>query len=74
MADMTVKLCREMNYANPIWPDLSIEEWQEKGMPRADTFLREYTLELLNSHPRPDDHDSLMEKGEAYIKSCSTLL
>lgn len=74
MADKTVKLCREMDYGNPIWPDFSLEEWQEKGKPRAEKFLREYTLELLNNHPRPADHDALLEKGEAYIKSCSTIL
>ena len=74
MADMTVKRCREIDYSNPIWPELSMEEWQERGMPKAEKFLREYTLELLDNHPRPDDSDVLMEKGEAYIKSCSTLL
>jgi trimethylamine--corrinoid protein Co-methyltransferase len=74
MADMTVKRCREINYGNPIWPEISMEEWQERGMPKAETFLREYTLELLTNHSRPDDRDTLIEKGEAYIKSCSTIL
>jgi trimethylamine--corrinoid protein Co-methyltransferase len=71
MADLTVKLCRELNYSNPIWPDISLEEWQERGMPRAEKHLREYTMELLASHTRPADHDVLMEKGEAFVKSCS---
>ena len=74
MADMTVKLCRELDYSNPIWPELSMEEWQERGMPRADTVLREYTLELLNSHPRPSDHDALMENGEAFINKMTNHL
>ena len=74
MADMTVKLCREINYSNPIWPEISLEEWQEMGMPKAEKLLREYTLELLNNHPRPADRDALVEKGEAFIKSCSTIL
>lgn len=74
MADMTVKHCREMDYSNPIWPEISLEEWQERGMPKAEKRLREYTLELLNNHPRPADHDVLIEKGEAFIKSNSTIL
>jgi len=68
MADMTLKRCREINYGNPIWPELSLEEWQEQGMPKAEKFLREYTLELLDNHPRPEDHDDLIEKGEAFIE------
>jgi trimethylamine--corrinoid protein Co-methyltransferase len=71
MADMTVKRCREIDYSNPIWPDLSLEEWRARGMPKADELLRGYTLELLNNHPRPADRDALMEKGEAFIKSRS---
>jgi trimethylamine--corrinoid protein Co-methyltransferase len=74
MADLTVKLCREMNYSNPIWPEISLEEWQERGMPKAEKLLRDYTMELLDTHTRPADHDALMEKGEAYIKSCSPIL
>jgi len=74
MADMTVKLCREMNFGNPIFPEISMEEWQEKGMPKAEKYLREYTLELLTNHPRPNDRGTLIEKGETFIKSCSTIL
>ena len=70
MADMTVELCRKMDYGNPIWPELSLEEWQERGMPKAEERLREYTVDLLKNHPRPDDHDLLMEKGETFITSC----
>jgi trimethylamine--corrinoid protein Co-methyltransferase len=67
MADMTVKRCREINHGSPIFPEISMEEWQEKGMPKAETFLRDYTLELLHNHPRPDDRDALIEKGEIFI-------
>ena len=74
MADLTVKLCREIDYSNPIWPDLSLEEWQKRDMPTAENLLREYTIDLLNDRTRPADHAALIEKGEAYIKSCSTIL
>ncbi len=74
MADLTVKLCREIDYSNPIWPDLSLEEWQKRDMPTVENLLREYTIDLLNDRTRPADHAALIEKGEAYIKSCSTIL
>jgi len=74
MADLTVKLCREIDYSNPIWPDLSLEEWQKRDMPTAENLLREYTIDLLNDRTRPADHAALIETGEAYIKSCSTIL
>ena len=67
MADLTVKLCREIDYSNPIWPDLSLEEWQKRDMPTAENLLREYTIDLLNNRTRPADHAALIEKGEAYI-------
>lgn len=67
MADLTVKLCREIDYSNPIWPDLSLEEWQKRDMPTAENLLREYTIDLLNDRTRPADHTALIEKGEAYI-------
>ena len=67
MADLTVKLCREMDYSSPIWPDLSLEEWQKRDMPTAENLLREYTIDLLNNRTRPADHAALIEKGEAYI-------
>ena len=74
MADLTVKLCREIDYSNPIWPDLSLEEWQKRDMPTVENLLREYTIDLLNDRTRPADHAALIENGEAYIKSCSTIL
>jgi len=67
MADLTVKLCREIDYNNPIWPDLSLEEWQNRDMPTVEKLLREYTINLLNNRTRPTDHPALIEKGEAYI-------
>ncbi len=67
MADLTVKLCREIDYSSPIWPDLSLEEWQKRDMPTAENLLREYTIDLLNDRTRPADHAALIETGEAYI-------
>ena len=67
MADLTVKLCREIDYSSPIWPDLSLEEWQKRDMPTVENLLREYTIDLLNHRTRPADHTAMIEKGEAYI-------
>jgi trimethylamine--corrinoid protein Co-methyltransferase len=67
MADQTVKLCRKIDYNNPIWPDFSLEAWQQHGSPKAETLLREYTVHLLNSHVPPADHDALLARGETFI-------
>ena len=71
MSDLTVQLCREIDYGSAIWPDLSLETWQERGMPKADKLLREYTIECLSTRREPADHDELIEKGEAYIAGLS---
>jgi len=67
MSDLTVALCRKIDYSSKIWPDLSLEAWQEQGMPKADRLLRKHTVEIMENCKKPADHDELIEKGEAYI-------
>jgi trimethylamine--corrinoid protein Co-methyltransferase len=72
MADQTVKLCRQTNCSSDIWPYLSLDDWQAEKMPKADDLLRRYTADLINSLQPPDDHDELMEKGEAFIRKAAS--
>jgi trimethylamine--corrinoid protein Co-methyltransferase len=67
VADQTVKLCRETNFASGIWPYLTLDDWEAAGKPKADDILRQHTLELLDNLTAPDDHDELIAKGEAFI-------
>jgi len=66
-ADLTLKRFREAAFTSPIFPRLSLEAWQEKGSPRAEDLLREYTVELMAAHASPADREDLLARGEAFI-------
>ncbi len=68
LSDLTVELCREMDCSSSIWPKLTLDQWQDKGNPKADDMLRRHTLDLLNDLRPPDDHAELIAKGEAFIR------
>jgi trimethylamine--corrinoid protein Co-methyltransferase len=68
MADQTVALCREANFSNSIWPHLTLDEWQRKGNPQADKWLRSHTRDLLGDLPIPEDHTDMIERGESFIR------
>ena len=51
------------------WPVHSLESWQAAGSPQARKILQERTIHLLKNAPIPEDHDFLLEKGEAFIQS-----
>jgi len=67
-SDLTLKRFRQAYYQSDIFPQLTLEEWQEKGCRRADDVLRRYTKELIDSLTAPADHGDLMEQGEAFIR------
>lgn len=67
-AEQTMQLFRDMHFKDSIWPVLSLDEWQTGQYPNADTVLRRHTRELLDNVNPPDDHDELIERGEAFIR------
>ena len=56
ISDLTVALCREINFSSSIWPNLTLDEWQTKGNPQADKVLRSAYRDLLDDLPIPEDH------------------
>ena len=68
MAGLTLRHFREAAFTSPVFPRLSLEAWQAKGEPKADAFVRRHTMELMESHPAPPDHDGLIERGEDWIR------
>ncbi len=68
-SDLTLKLFRQAYFRSDIWPKLTLEEWQETGQPRADDLLRTYTCQLLDESSPPDDHEDLMSRGEAFMRT-----
>jgi trimethylamine--corrinoid protein Co-methyltransferase len=65
----TLKNYKTGYYVSRVYPRYSMENWQKAGEPPARQVLRERTQELLASALAPEDHDELMRKGEAFIKS-----
>jgi trimethylamine--corrinoid protein Co-methyltransferase len=59
-------------YYGRMFPHYSLEKWEELGYPDANQLVREYTRDLLADARPPDDHDDLLVRGEAFIKSLSS--
>jgi trimethylamine--corrinoid protein Co-methyltransferase len=68
-SDLTLKLFRNAYYRSSIWRQLTLEEWQGQGQPRADDLLRTYTQRLLEDARPPEDHGELMRRGEEFVHS-----
>ena len=68
ISDLTVGLCREINFTSSIWPNLSLDEWQTEGSTQADKVLRAHTRDLLEDLPVPEDHADIIARGENFIR------
>jgi len=65
---LTLKLFRDAYYQSNVFPNLTFEDWQVKGYPRADEALRRYTKQLIEGARPPEGHGGLMERGETFIQ------
>jgi len=65
--DLTLRLFRRAAFQSSIFPNLTLEKWQERGSPEAGKLLRQHTLRLLDGLTPPADHGELMARGEAFI-------
>ncbi|NOZ72762.1 MAG: hypothetical protein GXP38_12770, partial [Chloroflexi bacterium] len=68
-SSLTLKHFRHAYYTSEIWPNLSLEAWQERNRPQATSLLRDYTQELLTTLQAPADHADLLARGEAFIET-----
>ena len=71
MAASTLEHYRTAYYESEMFPNLTVEDWAQQGNPRADARLRSHTQQLLDGLEAPDDHDDLIGRGEAFIRSVS---
>lgn len=67
--DLTLKRFRTATFQSKIFANLTLEKWQELGMPEAGKLLRDHTRRLLDRLDPPGDHAELMARGEAFISS-----
>ncbi len=65
--ERTVRCYREALQQSEIWPRLSLDRWLAEGRPQAGERLRARTRQLIAESRPPQDHDALIECGEAFI-------
>jgi len=63
----TLRLFRRAYLESAVFPRWTMERWLAEGRPRADVLLRRHTADLLEALTAPEDHDDLIERGEAWI-------
>jgi len=68
-SDNTLARFRTAYYQSDIFANLTLEEWQARGRPRAIDRLRGYTQQLMDGLEAPPDHADLVAKGRAFIRA-----
>ncbi|NQV15058.1 trimethylamine methyltransferase family protein [bacterium] len=68
MSEQTLALYREIHEQHShVWQGFSLDNWRSQGSPRASDVLRDHVLDVMASMQVPDDHDALIERGEAFL-------
>ncbi len=69
MSEVTLAHYRELHEQHSqIWPGYSLNQWLAEGSPDALGVLRDRTMDILANLKVPDDHDTILSRGEAFIK------
>jgi trimethylamine--corrinoid protein Co-methyltransferase len=66
-SDLTLKLFRTATYRSQALPNLTLDQWQARGRPRAEEEIRRRTRDLISGLEPPEDWEALMAKGEAFL-------
>jgi len=72
-SNLTLERFRYATYQSKVWPTLTMEEWLDRGSPRAGEELRHYTQRLLSEAGPPEDHADLIVEGETFINTSNAL-
>jgi len=67
MSPQTLKHFRTAYFRSAVLPPMTLDDWQARGSRRAEDALREHTLRLIAESKPPEDHDELLDRGEAFI-------
>jgi trimethylamine--corrinoid protein Co-methyltransferase len=67
MSELTLERYQNA-YFQGIFPRISLEKWEELGNPRMEQLLRDRTVELLSNQEAPEDHDSIIARGEEFLR------
>jgi trimethylamine--corrinoid protein Co-methyltransferase len=66
--ERTYRMFRTAYHMSRIFPRWSLEKWQEAGQPKAERFLREKAVQLIEEHRPPEDSEEILASGEALIQ------
>lgn len=66
-SELTMSLFRTAYYESRLSPHWSLERWQARGQPKIVDLVRERTVKLLAEARPSEDHDDLIQRGEAFI-------
>ncbi|MFC2077442.1 trimethylamine methyltransferase family protein [Candidatus Bipolaricaulota bacterium] len=67
-SEQTLASLSRLREADPIWPSLSLESWEERGKPRVETFLVDRTKDIYARAIRASaENADLIVKGERFI-------
>jgi trimethylamine--corrinoid protein Co-methyltransferase len=67
-SDRTFELFREAYDQSDVLPELTLEQWQARGCPRAGEALRHHTCHLIANLKAPGSSEDILERGEAFIR------
>ena len=65
--DLTYERFKTSGFASGVWPVYTYDGWMADNRPGALDMLTEKTKSLLAETSAPEDHDALIQKGEAFI-------
>jgi trimethylamine--corrinoid protein Co-methyltransferase len=72
-SEVTCSLFRAMMDESPLWPAMTLDQWQENNRPQAAEMLARHTAELLHKLKPPAGHGELMHRGLAFIQKSAEL-
>jgi trimethylamine--corrinoid protein Co-methyltransferase len=52
-----------------IWPNFSLESWENADQPKAIEYLRKHTIEIINNLPVSADYKQIKSAGEEFIRN-----
>jgi trimethylamine--corrinoid protein Co-methyltransferase len=68
LSNLTARHFRESQFTSTVWPFLTLDDWTKSGKPSAEKILRQKTCDLLTHPKAPEDRESLLAKGQAFLK------
>jgi len=59
---------RTAYFHSRLFPNMTVDDWRQRGSPTADQRLRSLTAEVIADLEAPEDHHELIARGEEFIR------